>query len=158
MKYKTAFEWNPVEGGKKSLLDLYGIKLLLYPIRKNIIGSPQTSFINLENVKRIDLIDGISAKVVTAETLTVAHVTLLEGAVLPEHAHINEQVVNLIKGELELTVQGEKFVLTPGKVMVLPSNIPHSGKAIKECYVVDVFHPIREDFKNATEGNVYDKK
>ncbi len=115
------------------------------------------SLFKLDKIKEIKLIEGITAKVVTAESMTVAHVTLLEGAILPEHAHINEQVLNLIKGELELIVAGEKFVLTAGQVMVLPGNVPHSGRAIKECYVVDVFHPIREDFKSASEANQYDK-
>ncbi len=68
------------------------------------------------------------------------------GALLPEHSHYNEQVVNVIEGELELTVEGKNYNLMPGNVMVLEPNVIHSGRAVKACKVVDVFHPVRKDF------------
>jgi quercetin dioxygenase-like cupin family protein len=100
----------------------------------------------LEELPRIIIADGISGKAVTAGTMTVMHVNLDKGAIVPEHSHYHEQVVNVIEGELELTVDGEKFSLTAGKVMVLPPNIVHSGRAKTEVKVIDVFHPVREDF------------
>ena len=33
--------------------------------------------------------------------------------------------------------------------MVLPSNVPHSGRAITDVKVIDVFQPVREDFIGA---------
>ena len=44
-----------------------------------------------------------------------------------------------------------------GKVMVLAPNVPHSGKALTDVNVIDVFHPVREDFRGASFGG-YDKK
>lgn len=104
----------------------------------------------LEDLPDLQLADGIHARIVTAQSMTVAHVDLAAGAVLPEHAHINEQVVNVIEGHLELTVDGTSYDLVPGKVMVLAPNVPHSGRAVTDCRVVDVFHPVREDFKGAS--------
>jgi len=104
----------------------------------------------LDNLPNLELAAGIHARIVTAQSMTVAHVHLAAGALLPEHAHINEQVVNVTKGQLELTVDGTPHVLGPGKVMVLPPNIPHSGRAVTDCHVIDVFHPVREDFKGAS--------
>jgi hypothetical protein len=41
--------------------------------------------------------------------------------------------------------------------MVLAPNVVHSGKAVTDCRVVDVFHPVREDFRGTSfEG--YSKK
>ncbi|MCP4549367.1 MAG: cupin domain-containing protein, partial [bacterium] len=70
---------------------------------------------------------------------------------LAEHAHDNEQIVNVMEGELELTVEGQKHLLVPGKVLVLPPNVPHSGRAVTDVYVVDTFHPVREDFRKLAE-------
>ena len=106
------------------------------------------SLVVLREQRELQLAEGIMARVVTGESLTVAHVRLAEGAVLAEHAHENEQIVNVMDGELELTVAGERYVLVPGKVMVLPPNVPHAGRAITDVYVVDVFHPVREDFRD----------
>jgi len=104
------------------------------------------SFIKHENLPELKITQGIRARVVTAETMSVAHVSLDAGAVLPEHAHVNEQVVNVIEGKLEVTVEGTTHLCVPGTSLVLPSNVPHSGKAVTDCRVVDVFHPIREDW------------
>jgi unsaturated pyranuronate lyase len=104
-------------------------------------------FIKLDELPELELAAGITAKVVTADTFTVAHVSIEKDAIVPEHTHHHEQVVNVIEGELELTVEGEKHLLTPGKVFVLPPNIVHSGRGVSEVRVVDVFHPVREDFR-----------
>ena len=58
--------------------------------------------------------------------------------------------VHVLEGEFELTVAGETKVLKPGQVAVIPSNVPHSGKALTKCYIIDAFYPVREDYRNAT--------
>ena len=104
----------------------------------------------LDELNELQIAEGILARAVTADNVTVAHVNIKAGAVVPNHQHIHEQIVNVIEGELELTVDGDKHLLTPGKVMVLPPNIPHSGRAVTEVKVIDVFYPIREDFQGTS--------
>ena len=106
---------------------------------------------DLEKVKELTLAPGIRARVVNTGNMSIAHVVLDEGALLPLHTHPNEQVVNVIDGELELIVAEEKHRLTLGRVMVLPPMVPHSGRAVTRCYVVDIFHPVRDDFVHAME-------
>ena len=105
--------------------------------------------IKLEDLKELKLAEGILARIVTSETMTIAHVRLSAGARLPEHHHVHEQVVNVIDGELELVVAGTPHILTRGQVFVLASDIPHAANARTDCYVIDVFHPEREDFRTA---------
>ena len=118
--------------------------------------------VNLNDLTELDLAEGITARVVHTGNVSVAHVKLAAGSDVPEHAHHHEQVVNVVDGELELTVEGKTTMLTRGKVMVLPPMVPHSGKAVSDCYVVDVFHPVREDFRAMAEGSLgarpYDKE
>ena len=110
----------------------------------------------------LELSRGVTAQAVHTSNITIAHVTLLEGSVVPQHAHHHEQVVNVVEGELELTVDGEVIVLTRGKTLILPPMVPHSARAITQVYVMDVFHPAREDFKAMAEGTLrphpYEKK
>jgi quercetin dioxygenase-like cupin family protein len=112
------------------------------------------NLIELARTKTIELARGVTAQVVHTANISIAHVTLLEGAVVPTHAHHQEQVLNVIDGELELTVDGEVSVFTRGKVLVLPPMVPHSARAITQVYVIDVFHPTREDFKAMAEGTL----
>ena len=110
--------------------------------------------INLDDLKELVLADGIRARVVNTGNVSVAHVRLDAGAILPEHTHHNEQVVNVLEGELELVVAGEAIVLKPGLSMVLAPMVPHSGKALTDVLVLDIFHPVREDFVAMTAGTV----
>jgi quercetin dioxygenase-like cupin family protein len=115
------------------------------------------TLLNLSELPPLEIAPGIVGRIVTATNMTVAHVSLAAGADLPEHFHVHEQVVNVIEGELELTVEGKTHVLVPGTAIVIPSNVPHSGRAITDVKVIDVFQPVREDFIGA-EFAGYDAK
>lgn len=90
---------------------------------------------------------GFNARFVHTDSMTLAFVDVDEGAELPEHSHIHEQVTTLLEGRFDLMVSGQMHRLEAGDVCVIPSNVPHSGKAHTGCRIMDVFHPVREDFK-----------
>lgn len=102
----------------------------------------------INNIAPFDIVPGYRSRLIHTDTMTLAYVDVEEGAPLPEHAHIHEQVTNLLDGQFEIVIGGEKILLEAGQAVVIPSNIPHSGKAITACRILDVFHPVREDFKN----------
>ncbi len=108
--------------------------------------------VTLSDLPVLQLADGITARAVNADSISVVHVALSAGAILPEHSHINEQIINVIEGLLQLEVEGTTHILEAGKVMVLAPNVPHAGKALTDVKVVDVFHPVREDFRAANFG------
>ena len=104
-------------------------------------------FLKTETLPEHMLREGIYARLVHTEQMTVAHVLLIKGAVLPVHNHVHEQVTNVVEGELEMTVDGHTRICRPGDVVVLPSNVPHGAVALTECRVIDVFQPVREDYR-----------
>jgi quercetin dioxygenase-like cupin family protein len=38
-------------------------------------------------------------------------------------------------------------LLTPGQAFVIPPDVPHSGRAHSACRVLDVFAPVRDDYR-----------
>ena len=62
------------------------------------------------------------------------------------HNHVHEQWTHVIQGELLFDINGEQKLLTNGMTAFMPSNIPHSAKAITDCKVIDCFLPVRQDF------------
>ena len=66
---------------------------------------------------------------------------------MPEHHHVQEQISYLISGTLKFTLEGETRVITPGDLVVIPSNAKHSVKAITDCVVIDAFQPVRDDYR-----------
>jgi len=114
--------------------------------------------VKLDELPELQISEGIFMRAVTAQTVTVSHVRIVAGSPFPEHSHYHEQVVNVVEGELELIADGRTHRLIPGKVLVLPPNVVHSGRAITDCRVVDVFHPVREDFRGTSFGGYPAKK
>ena len=103
---------------------------------------------NIHDIKGKEIIPGYTGKFIHSENMTVAYWDITAGSPLPEHTHLHEQVVNVIEGTLELTGEGKTHVLGPGSVVVIPSHVPHSGKAVTDCKVIDVFYPVREEYQN----------
>ncbi|MEQ9426293.1 MAG: cupin domain-containing protein [Cyclobacteriaceae bacterium] len=93
------------------------------------------------------LFPGFNGRFEHGKDLTFSFWEIAEGSDLPEHSHPQEQVSIIIKGELELTIDGEAKVVKPGMMAMIPSNAVHSGKALTACEVIDVFTPVREDYK-----------
>jgi quercetin dioxygenase-like cupin family protein len=103
-------------------------------------------FKNLDQIGEKEIVPGYRARFIHSENITLAYWEVDPGAKLPEHSHPHEQIANVLEGQFELTVDGETRVLEPGMVAVIPSQVPHGGKAITACRLLDVFHPLREDY------------
>ena len=102
---------------------------------------------DLNEIEAKEIFAGHKAKLIHSERMTIANYDIVAGAVAPEHDHPHEQIVNMVKGRYELTVDGTPFVLQPGAVVVIPPNTRHSGKALTDCQILDVFCPVREDYR-----------
>ena len=89
----------------------------------------------------------ISRSAVHGESMTIARFRLEKGTHVEEHAHVNEQVTNLLSGRMRFTLPGgEEHVLSAGETIVFPPNVPHAADVLEDSDVIDVFVPIREDW------------
>ena len=109
--------------------------------------------IELTDINPIKLIEGYTAKFVHTERMTFSFLDVLEGAVSPEHAHDQEQVAMVIEGIFELIIDGVPTQFGPGTLMIIPPNVRHGGKAITNCKLLDVFTPVREDYRALSKGH-----
>ena len=105
------------------------------------------SFITLSEEPWFELIPGIRGKLIHAQNITMAHWEIDAGTVLPAHSHLHEQIAHVIGGSFELTIGGETRTLHAGMSGVIPSGVEHSGRALTDCQIIDVFHPVRDEYK-----------
>ncbi len=92
--------------------------------------------------------DGIAARAVESERLTLSVVELDPDAVIPEHSHENEQVGLLLTGSMRFRVGDETRDAVPGTTWAIPPNVPHDVVVGPEgAVVVEVFAPRREDWQ-----------
>lgn len=103
--------------------------------------------ISLNSINVREIFPGLRARIVHSDRTSQSWLDIDAGASFPEHHHPHEQTVTVLEGALELTVGGECHVLTPGSVFIIPPDAPHWGRALSACRVLDVFAPVREDYR-----------
>ena len=104
--------------------------------------------IHIDQVKKKKLIEGIIGQYVHGESTTFGFVTIEEGSNLPLHHHPHEQITYMLDGKLKMQIGDEEIILEPGHVQVIPSNTPQSAVALTACSLIDVFSPVREDYRD----------
>jgi quercetin dioxygenase-like cupin family protein len=90
---------------------------------------------------------GARVKVLHSERMTVTLWEFEPETDLPEHSHPHEQISMVREGRITLTVDGESRTLLPGDMLVIPPDSLHSARSESRTQVMDVFSPVREDFK-----------
>ncbi|MCX6318134.1 MAG: cupin domain-containing protein [Bacteroidetes bacterium] len=93
------------------------------------------------------LAPGLTGYYTHGNSMTLGLVEIEAGSVLPLHQHIQEQITYILEGQLDMQIGDQSISLTAGMVYVIPSNMPHSARAITHCKVIDAFHPVREDYR-----------
>jgi quercetin dioxygenase-like cupin family protein len=62
------------------------------------------------------------------------------------HHHPHEQLVYVISGSIEMTVDGISRNATVGDSFIVEPNVEHQALALEDSIVLDVFTPAREDY------------
>ena len=101
----------------------------------------------IHDVEERVLIPGTRVRFVHSDRMTVAYWHFDPGIDLPVHSHPHEQICNVMEGEFELTVDGTPEIMTAGHYRVIPPDAVHSGHSITACKVIDIFTPVREDYR-----------
>ena len=92
--------------------------------------------------------DGVLARVVNGDRLSIGFVDIDPNAQVPENTHENEQVGFVLRGSVTMVVEGQSRELRVGETYTIASQVPHSAKAGADgVSVVDVFAPVRADWK-----------
>ena len=104
-------------------------------------------FLTSTDLARREPMPGFVGRFAHGVTMTVVQWTIAAGAELPEHAHPHEQVSQVLEGEFDMTIDGRTERLGPGALAIVPPNITHSGRAVMACRIIDVFHPVRDDYR-----------
>ncbi|MCB2229350.1 cupin domain-containing protein [bacterium] len=105
------------------------------------------TFLDTSSIKPIEPVPGFKGRVVHGSSMTVVFWEVAAGSVMPEHSHPHEQVANVVDGTFELTISGETRQMKPGETAVIDPNEPHSGRALTDCRLIDVFQPVRMDLR-----------
>lgn len=102
--------------------------------------------IDTNSLKVIEHLPGWHGRYFHSASMTFAHYDFNRGASIHEHFHPQEEVYEVIEGELEITLGGVPHIARPGLVAIVPSNAPHSIKALTDGRAIIVDYPLRREF------------
>ncbi len=103
----------------------------------------------LDDLPVIERLPGWQGRIFHSETMTVAHYAFARGASIHEHFHPQEEMYEVLEGELELTIGGVAEIVQPGVAAIVPSNARHSVKALTDGRLLVVDSPRRAEFVSA---------
>ena len=73
----------------------------------------------------------VSKTLIDKKVGTVTMFSFGAGQGLSEHTVPYDAFVQIVDGEAEVTINGEKHTVTAGQIIIMPATIPHEMKAIK---------------------------
>ena len=102
-------------------------------------------FVDTSSLRVIERLPGWFGVYFHSPSMTFAHYDFVRGASIHEHFHAQEEVYEVIEGELEVTVDGVTQVAGVGIVAIVPANARHSVKALSDGRVIVVDYPVRRE-------------
>jgi quercetin dioxygenase-like cupin family protein len=105
-------------------------------------------FIDVDQLTVKEPRDGWKGRFFHSKKMTFGYYEAEAGASIHEHAHPNDEVWNVVEGELEITVGSETRRVAAGDAAVVPPNTTHSIKALTPVRAIVVDYPRRESIGN----------
>jgi quercetin dioxygenase-like cupin family protein len=102
-------------------------------------------FVDTDDLKVFERLPGWKGRFFHSEHMTFAHYEFSAGSSIHEHFHLEEEVYEVIEGELEVVIDGESRIARPGLVAIVPANVRHKVDALTDGRVIIVDHPARRD-------------
>jgi unsaturated pyranuronate lyase len=99
-------------------------------------------FIDTRSLEVVERLPGYG-RYFHSPNMTFAHYDFKRGSCIHEHFHPQEEVYEVIEGELELTIDGVKQIARLGIVGIVPSNVRHSAKALTDGHAIIVDYPLK---------------
>jgi len=105
-------------------------------------------FVDKEHCSHHRIFPGVDIYTTFGDGMMLSLVEFEPHAVVEEHHHPHEQMGLMLEGEAEFIIGGESRIIGPGGMWCIPGGVPHKVIAgDRPVRAVDVFHPIREDYK-----------
>ncbi|HEY7603188.1 MAG TPA: cupin domain-containing protein [Gaiellaceae bacterium] len=118
------------------------------------MGSHATHY-RWEDIPKEQLKPDLHRRLIPAELMTIGHVYLDQGCVVPKHSHENEQLTYILEGTLRFRLgddEAEIVDVHAGEVLHIPAHVPHSAEALEDTLDVDIFSPPRADWFDGSDA------
>jgi quercetin dioxygenase-like cupin family protein len=109
--------------------------------------SERGTVVALAGAVPLELAPGVTMRPLFGEGAMLNLLEFEPGARVETHQHPHEQLGYVLEGTLVLAIDGVEHTLAPGGGYQIPGDTPHSAWSEGRCLVLDVFQPVREDYR-----------
>ena len=102
--------------------------------------------IDTSTLRVIERLPGWRGRYFHSPSMTFAHYEFVRGSSIHEHFHPQEEVYEVLEGELEVMIDGVAQIVRAGLVAIVPSGVRHSVRALTDGRAIIVDYPLRHDF------------
>ena len=101
--------------------------------------------VDTDRLKVIERLPGWRGRFFHSEHMTFVHYAFDAGAAIHEHHHPEEEVYEILKGEIEIAIEGVTHRARPGLVAIVPAGVRHGVRALTDGELIVVDHPARRE-------------
>ncbi len=114
------------------------------------------TIITYADVPLVELAPGAMSHIVAGKNMTLSIANLAANSYFPVHTHHDmEQMMLILKGELDAILDGKLYRMKPGDIICFPAGHEHGAAMIDvDCEIVDIFSPARPDYENKLKNAV----
>lgn len=120
-------------------------------------GTPtgEGRFVDVSAIEPVEMLPGLNFQPVLGEGALVNVVSFAPHTEAPMHSHVEEQIVIVVEGEFEFTLDGVTRTMRAGDMAVIPPWVPHGARTGDvPCREMDVFTPPRATLVEHASGQV----
>jgi quercetin dioxygenase-like cupin family protein len=115
-------------------------------------------YVEVAEVEPVEFVPGLEFRPVLGENTLTNFVRFEPHTEAPVHVHEEEQIVIVLEGEFEFSIDGDVRTMRPGDVAVVPPWVPHGARTLDtRCTEVDVFTPPRRSLLQHAAAQVEKK-
>jgi quercetin dioxygenase-like cupin family protein len=115
-------------------------------------------YVEVAEVEPVEFVPGLEFRPVLGENTLTNFVRFEPHTEAPVHVHEEEQIVIVLEGEFEFSIDGDVRTMRPGDVAVIPPWVPHGARTLDtRCTEVDVFTPPRRSLLQHAAAQVEKK-
>ena len=103
-------------------------------------------FLDTRKLAAVEKLPGWHGRLFHSANMTFGRWDFAAGSSIHEHHHPQEEVWQVLEGELEITVDGVRAVLGADMVAIVAANVAHSVRAISDGKAIVVDWPVRAGF------------
>jgi quercetin dioxygenase-like cupin family protein len=109
--------------------------------------SERGTVVALRDAAPLELAPGVTMRPLFGDGAMLNLLEFEPGARVDTHQHPHEQLGYVLEGTLVLAIAGVDHLLSPGDGYQIPRDTPHSAWSEGRCLVLDVFQPVRDDYR-----------